>query len=51
LTFYTGGIRQRATFGSYLRQVPTFLPPSIYAACAARRGERLGPVSAPACRT
>jgi len=27
------------------------LPPAICTACAARRGERLGPVSAPACRT
>src|SRR6266446_718837 len=34
-------IRQRATFDSYLRQLPTLLPPTIYAACAARRGARL----------
>jgi hypothetical protein len=39
-------IRQRATFDTFLRQVPTSLPPTIYAACTARRGERLGPVSA-----
>ena len=40
-----GQIGQRATFGTfgtYLRQVPTLLPPTIYAACDERRGERLG---------